>query len=104
LKLILIKLKIIALTKTIKKLKTENPLNYSNVEYELFISPDNEKMKLYKQLDEIVSKINQIEEKIGKWNIDNKKNKLDNKYIQGVKKINKIINYFIYRIDIIITP
>ena len=25
-------------------------------------------------------------------NIDNKKNKLDNKYIQGVKKINKIIN------------
>ena len=58
----------------LKKLKLENPADYQNFEYELFLSPDNEKMKQYKQLDEIVSKINQIEEKIGKWNIDNKKN------------------------------
>ena len=57
-----------------KKLKLENPANYQNFEYELFLSPDNEKMKLYKQLDEIVFKINQIEEKIGRWNIDYKKN------------------------------
>ena len=58
----------------LKKLKLENPADYQNFEYELLLSPDNEKMKQYKQLDEIVSKINQIEEKIGKWNIDNKKN------------------------------
>ena len=58
----------------LKKLKLENPADYQNFEYELFLSPDNEKMKQYKQLDEIFSKINQIEEKIGKWNIDNKKN------------------------------
>ena len=57
----------------LKKLKSENPANYQNFEYELFLSPDNEKMKQYKQLDEIVSKLNKIEEKIGKWNVDNKK-------------------------------
>ena len=37
----------------LKKLKLENPADYQNFEYELFLS---------------------IEEKIGKWNIDNKKN------------------------------
>lgn len=31
-------------------------------------------MKQYKALDEIILKINQIEEKIGNWNIKNKKN------------------------------
>ena len=58
----------------LKKLKNENPVNYQKFEYELFLSPDNEQMKQFKQLDEMVLKINQIEEKIGKWNIDNKKN------------------------------
>ena len=58
----------------LKKLKNENPANYKNFEYELFLSPDNEKMKQYKALDEIILKINQIEEKIGSWNIKNKKN------------------------------
>ena len=58
----------------LKKLKSENPANYKNFEYELFLSPDNEKMKQYKALDEIILKINQIEEKIGNWNIKNKKN------------------------------
>ena len=57
-----------------KKLKMENPAECQNFEYELFLSPNNEKMKQYKQLDEIVLKINKIEEKIGKWNTDNKKN------------------------------
>ena len=58
----------------IKKLKTENPINYKNIEYELFLTPDNEKMKQLKELDEIVIKINEIENKIGKWNFNNKKN------------------------------
>ena len=58
----------------IKKLKTENPINYKNIEYELFLTPDNEKMKQLKELDEIVLKINEIENKIGKWNFNNKKN------------------------------
>lgn len=56
-----------------KKLKMENPAECQNFEYELFLSPNNEKMKQYKQLDEIVVKIKQIEEKIGKWNSENKK-------------------------------
>ena len=58
----------------IKKLKNENPLNYKNIEYELYLTPDNEKMKLFKELDELVLKINEIEEKIGTWNFNNKKN------------------------------
>ena len=57
-----------------KKLKTENPMNYKNIEYELFLTPDKEKMMEYKQLDEIVLKVNEIEKKIGKWNFSNKKN------------------------------
>ena len=58
----------------IKKLKTENPINFNNIEYELYLTPDNEKMKQFKELDEIVLKINEIEAKIGKWNFNNKKN------------------------------
>ena len=58
----------------IKKLKEENPINYNNFEYELFLSLDNEKMNQLKELDELVLKINEIEKKIGKWNFNNKKN------------------------------
>ena len=58
----------------LKKLKQENPVNYNNMEYELFLSPDNEKMQQLKELDEIISKINKVEEKFGKWNFNNKKN------------------------------
>jgi len=59
---------------SIKKLKEENPINYNNFEYELFLSLDNEKMNQLKELDELVLKINEIEKKIGKWNFNNKKN------------------------------
>ena len=58
----------------IKKLKNENPLNYKNIEDELYLTPDNEKMKLFKELDELILKINEIDEKIGTWNLNNKKN------------------------------
>lgn len=58
----------------LKKLKQENPVNYNNMKYELFLSPDNEKMQQLKELDEIISKINKVEEKLGKWNFNNKKN------------------------------
>ena len=58
----------------IKKLKNENPINYDNIEYELFLTPNTDKMKQFKELDEIILKINDIEKKIGKWNFDNKKN------------------------------
>ena len=58
----------------IKKLKTENPLNFKNFEYELFLTPNKEKMNQLRQLNELIRKINKIEEKIGKWNFNNKKN------------------------------
>lgn len=45
----------------IKKLKTENPVNYQNLEYELFLIPDNEKMNHFKELEELVLRINEIE-------------------------------------------
>ena len=61
----------------IKKLKTENPLNYKNFEYELFLTPDKEKMNQLRQLNELIRKINKIEEKIGKWNFNNKKNTIN---------------------------
>ena len=57
-----------------KKLKNENPINYNNIEYELYLTPNNEKMSQFKELDEIVLKIDDIEKKIGKWNFNNKKN------------------------------
>ena len=58
----------------IKKLRNENPLNINNFEYELFLSPDKEKIEQLRQLDELMIKINKIEEKIGKWKFNNKKN------------------------------
>jgi len=61
----------------IKKLKNENPLNYKNFEYELFLTPDKEKMNQLRQLNELIRKINKIEEKIGKWNFNNKKNTIN---------------------------
>ena len=61
----------------IKKLKTENPLNYKNFEYELFLTPDKEKMNQLRLLNELIRKINNIEEKIGKWNFNNKKNTIN---------------------------
>ena len=56
------------------KLKNENPSNINNFEYELFLSPSKEKIDQLKQLDELMININKIEEKIGKWNFNNKKN------------------------------
>ena len=56
------------------KLKNENPSNINNFEYELFLSPAKERIDQLKQLDELMININKIEEKIGKWNFNNKKN------------------------------
>ena len=56
------------------KLKNENPSNINNFQYELFLSPAKEKIDQLKQLDELMININKIEEKIGKWNFNNKKN------------------------------
>ena len=58
----------------IKQLKEQNPINYNNIEYELFLTLDNTKMEQLKELDELVLKIDEIEKKIGKWNFNNKKN------------------------------
>lgn len=56
----------------INRLKTENVSSYNNVEYELYLTPDTTKVKLYTKLVEIKKVINQIETKIGAWDIVNK--------------------------------
>ena len=44
----------------IKQLKEQNPINYNNIEYELFLTLDNKKTEQLKELDELVLKIDEI--------------------------------------------
>jgi hypothetical protein len=57
----------------INKLKSENPTDFNNVEYELYVSPDTEKIKNFNKICELKKTINSLEEKIGDWNYEKKK-------------------------------
>ena len=57
----------------INRLKADNPSNFSNIEYELFIAPDTIKVKQFTKMMEIKRSINSIESKIGEWNFEAKK-------------------------------
>lgn len=52
----------------INKLKAQNPSEYANIEYELYITPDIEKVKQYSKISEIKQSLNNIEKRIGEWN------------------------------------
>ena len=59
----------------INKLKLENPDQYSNIDYELYITPETKKIKNMSKLIEIKNKLNNIKTKIGEWDLNqNKKN------------------------------
>ena len=59
----------------INKLKLENPEQYSNIDYELYITPETKKIKNMSKLIEIKNKLNNIKTKIGEWDLEkNKKN------------------------------
>lgn len=57
----------------INKLKADNPNDFNNIEYELFVSPDTEKIKNFNKISELKKTISSIEEKIGDWNYEKKK-------------------------------
>ena len=60
----------------INKLKLENPEEFSNLDYELYISPESKKIKKYSKFIEIKDKLNKIKEKIGNWDIEQNKNNI----------------------------
>ncbi len=59
--------------KEINNLKNENTNKFKDFEYELFITPNKNNIKLFKKILEIKDSINKIENTIGQWNYDIKK-------------------------------
>ena len=54
----------------INQLKSNNKLNnLSDFQYELYLTPDIQKVKLFTKLMEIKKKINNLEGKIGNWDM-----------------------------------
>ena len=60
----------------INKLKLENPDAYSNIDYELYITPETNKIKKISKLIEIKNKLNNIKTRIGEWDMEQNKNTL----------------------------
>lgn len=55
--------------KILNHLKTDKIENYENVEYELYLTPDTTKVKLFTKLIDIKKVIQDLESKIGNWDI-----------------------------------
>jgi hypothetical protein len=55
--------------KIVNRLKAVNIQPYNNVEFELYLTPDTSKVRLYTKLIEIRKMITNIENKIGNWDI-----------------------------------
>ncbi len=55
--------------KIINKLKNDKVEKYDNVEYELYLTLDKMKVKLFTKMMEIKKSIQHLEEKIGVWEI-----------------------------------
>ena len=62
--------------KIINKLKSDKVEKYDNVEYELYLTPDTMKVKLFTKMMEIKKSIQHLEEKIGVWDIKSKKHSI----------------------------
>lgn len=62
--------------KNIKNIKEDNPVSNKNIEYELFVTPETEKVREFTRIMEIQHTIKNIENKIGYWNIESKKKTL----------------------------
>jgi hypothetical protein len=57
--------------KIINKLKSERIQPVENVEYELYLTPDTMKLKLFTRMIEIKKAIQHMEQKIGLWDMVN---------------------------------
>ena len=77
--------------KEINNLKNENTNNFSDFEYELFITPNKNNIKLFKKILEIKNSINKIENTIGQWNYDIKKKSISTT-INNIKNRIQITN------------
>ena len=60
----------------INKLKLENPEEYNNIDYELYVTPETKKIKKISKLIEIKNKLNNIKNRIGNWDMENNKNNI----------------------------
>jgi hypothetical protein len=55
--------------KIINRLKAGSIHSFDNVEYELYLTPDTSRVKLYTKLTELRKMITNIEMRIGEWDI-----------------------------------
>ena len=60
----------------ITKLKSDNPEEYGNIDYELYITPDSKKIKKLMQINELKQKLKNISKKIGTWDFYEKNKSL----------------------------
>ena len=60
----------------INKLKSQNPEEYNDLDYELYLTPETKKIKRISKILEIKEKINKVKEKIGNIELDNNKENL----------------------------
>ena len=60
----------------INKLKLDNPEEYNNLDYELYVTPETKKIKKISKLIEIKNKLNNIKKRIGDWDMDKNKNNI----------------------------
>ena len=60
----------------INQLKSENPEEYNNLDYELYITPEVKKIKKFTKILELKNKLNKIKEKLGNIELQNNKDNL----------------------------
>ena len=60
----------------INKLRTQNPEEYNNIEYELYITPETQKIKKVSKIIQIKEKLDKIKEKLGNIQLENDKDNL----------------------------
>ena len=69
----------------INKLKFENPGEYNNLDYELFVTPETKKIKKLTKIIEIKKKLENIKNLIGEWDMEQNKKNL-NDTIEDLKR------------------
>ena len=60
----------------INRLKLENPEEYNNLDYEIYITPETKKIKKITKILEIKNKLEKIKEKLGNIQLENDKENL----------------------------
>ena len=62
----------------ISRLKAENPDDFNNLDYQLFVTPETKKLKKLSKIIEIKKKLENIKNLLGEWDMEqNKKNLVD---------------------------